>query len=105
MGRKGEKVMTPINKVTEDHQESLKIDLKEVSGIQFDPEAKKITSGVIDEIDYIRGLVNHLWGHETREEKEGHGAFGTCLIFGWIDKRLIAVRNHIETVLSQGEKR
>ena len=96
-------IMGNIKEAEEDRENS-KIDLKKVSGIQFDPEAKEITSRVIDELDYIRGLVNHLWNYGENEESQSQSAFGSCLIFGWIDKRLIALRNHIETVLEQGSR-
>lgn len=80
------------------------IDLKKVSGIQFDPEAKEMTSRVIDELDYLRGLINHLWDWADREEAKtkNQGEFGVSLVFSWIDNRIIALRKHIDSVLREG---
>ncbi len=97
---------------TEKDRERLKIDLRKVSGIQFDPEAKEITSGVIDEIDYIRGIVSHLWDNPglflralgNPNSEVGvliNAILGADLIFGWVDSRLTAVSNHIESVLKE----
>lgn len=81
----------------EEDQKSLELDFKKLSGIQFDPDDLRITSKVIDEIDYLRGLINHLWDHSGDDKSQGD--FGTCLVFGWVDSRLIALRTHIDNVL------
>jgi len=90
--------MEEIEKREEEYRESLKIDIKKISGIQFDPEDWKITRGAIDELNYIRGLVSHLRPHEDADANET-ADFGTSLVFNWIDDRLNALGNHIENVL------
>lgn len=80
------------------------IDLRKIAGIQFDPEARELTSGVVDELDYVRGLIGHLWDHLDQAKQEGTATFGTDLLVGWIDSRLEALRNHTDNILKGGEK-
>jgi hypothetical protein len=83
-----------------------KIDLKRISGIQYDLKDQKLTSRVIDEIDYIRGLIaflDHTQGHPWKIETSEAGEFGKTLIFGWVENRLEGLRDHIQGILKKGK--
>ncbi|MFH0787242.1 MAG: hypothetical protein V2B13_06455, partial [Pseudomonadota bacterium] len=56
------------------------IDLRKITGNQSDHRTIDLSSGVVDGLDYGRGIVNHWGDHLTVAKEEGTATFGPNLL-------------------------